>query len=68
MLEFKTMETLKANTEILEIIKDYTYKVKKETIQKLWWVTIRNIGSNPISWKKSIISTKALIVNLSTKH
>lgn len=35
MLEFKTMETLKANTEILEIIKDYTYKVKKETIQKL---------------------------------
>jgi len=29
MLEFKTMEILKPNTEILEVIKDYTYKVKK---------------------------------------
>ena len=35
MLEFKTMETLKPNTEILEIIKDYTYKVKKGTIKHL---------------------------------
>ena len=30
MLEFKTTQTLKPNTEILEAIKDYTYKVKKE--------------------------------------
>ncbi len=29
------METLKPNTEILEIIKDYTYKVKKGTIKHL---------------------------------
>ena len=35
MLEFKTMETLKPNNEILEIIKDYTYKVKKGTIKNL---------------------------------
>ncbi len=35
MLEFKTMETLKPNTEILEIIKDYTYKVKKGTVKHL---------------------------------
>ena len=35
MLEFKTMETLKPNTEILEVIKDYTYKVKKGTVKHL---------------------------------
>ena len=29
MLEFKTIEALEPNTEILDIIKDYTYKVKK---------------------------------------
>ena len=32
MLEFKNTETLKPNTEILEAIKDYTYKVKKGAI------------------------------------
>ena len=35
MLEFKTMETLKPNTEILEAIKNYTYKVKKGTVKHL---------------------------------
>ena len=35
MLEFKTIETLKPNTEILEVIKDYTYKVKKGTVKNL---------------------------------
>ena len=35
MLEFKTMETLKPNTEILEVIKDYAYKVKKGTIKHI---------------------------------
>ena len=35
MLEFKTMETLKSNTEILEAIKNYTYKVKKGTVKHL---------------------------------
>ncbi len=35
MLKFKTMETLKTNNEILEVIKDYTYKVKKGTIKNL---------------------------------
>lgn len=29
MLKFKTIETLKTNTEILKAIKDYTYKVNK---------------------------------------
>lgn len=35
MLEFKTVETLKPNTEILEMIKDYTYKIKKGAIKHL---------------------------------
>ncbi|MCI8548572.1 MAG: hypothetical protein HFJ38_06785, partial [Bacilli bacterium] len=35
MLKFKIMETLKPNSEILEVIKDYTYKVKKGTVKHL---------------------------------
>lgn len=35
MLEFKTIETLKPNTELLEMIKDYTYKIKKGAIKHL---------------------------------
>lgn len=35
MLEFKTIETLKPNTEILEVIKDYTYKIKKGAIRHI---------------------------------
>ena len=35
MLEFKTIETLKPNTEILEVIKDYTYIVKKGIIKNI---------------------------------
>ncbi len=35
MLEFKTIEALKPNTEILVVIKDYTYKVKKGTVKHL---------------------------------
>ena len=35
MLDFKTMETLKPNNKILEVIKDYTYKVKKGTVKHL---------------------------------
>lgn len=35
MLEFKTTQTLNPNDEILEAIKDYTYKVKKGTIKHI---------------------------------
>ena len=35
MLEFKIIEILKPNTEILEVIKDYTYKVKKGAIKHI---------------------------------
>lgn len=35
MIEFKIIETLKPNTEILEVIKGYTFKVNKGTIKYL---------------------------------
>ena len=35
MLEFKTTQTLKPNAEILEAIRDYTYKVKKGSIKNI---------------------------------
>ena len=35
MLEFKTIQILKPNTEILEIIKSYKYKTKKGKIKIL---------------------------------
>ena len=35
MLKFEIIETLKPNTEILEVIKDYTYKVKKGAIKHI---------------------------------
>lgn len=35
MLEFKNIETLKPNTELLEVIKNYTYKVKKGAIKHI---------------------------------
>ena len=35
ILDFKTTETLKPNTEILDVIKDYTYKVTKGTVKHL---------------------------------
>ena len=35
MLEFKTIQILKPNTEILDVIKGYTYKVKKGTIKHI---------------------------------
>ena len=34
MLELKTIEELKPNTKLLELIKDFTYKTKKEKVQK----------------------------------
>lgn len=35
MLDFETIEILQPNTEILEIIKNYTYKIKKGKIKYL---------------------------------
>ena len=35
MLKFKTIEELKPNTKLLEIIKDFTYKTKKGKVKVL---------------------------------
>ncbi|MBQ7139932.1 MAG: hypothetical protein IJO32_00335 [Bacilli bacterium] len=35
MLEFKTLEILKPNTEVLELIKNYTYKTKNGKVKHL---------------------------------
>ena len=35
MLGFKTIQSLKPNTEILEVIKDYKYKIKNDKIKNL---------------------------------
>ena len=35
MLEFKIIQTLKPNTEILEVIKDYKYKIKNGKVKHL---------------------------------
>ena len=35
MLEFKTIEELKPNTKLLELIKNYTYKAKKGKVKVL---------------------------------
>ena len=35
MLEFKTIQILKPNTEILEVIKNYKYKIKNGKVKNL---------------------------------
>ena len=35
MLEFKTIQTLKPNAKILEVIKDYKYKIKNGKVKNL---------------------------------
>lgn len=46
MLDFKTMETLKPNNKILEVIKDYTYKVKKGAIKHILHTNLQVIEPN----------------------
>ncbi|MCI8347371.1 MAG: hypothetical protein HFJ12_05460 [Bacilli bacterium] len=43
MLEFKTLEELKPNNEILEIIKNYSYKVKKGKTKHLLHTNLKFI-------------------------
>ena len=43
MLEFKTIQTLKSNTEILEVIKDYKYKIKNDKVKNLLHTTLQVI-------------------------
>ena len=43
MLEFKTIQTLKPNTEILEVIKDYKYKIKNGKVKNLLHINLQII-------------------------
>lgn len=43
MLEFKTIQELKPNTEILEIIKDYNHKTKNGKVKHLTHTNIQFI-------------------------
>ena len=43
MLEFKTIEILKPNKEIIEIIKNYNYKTKNGKIKHLEKTNLQSI-------------------------
>ena len=57
MLKFEIIETLKPNTEILEAIKNYTYKVKKGTIMHLLHTNLQVIDSTEYLITNSATST-----------
>ena len=46
MLEFKTIEILKPNKEIIEIIKNYNYKTKMGGIAKICPFSMEEIYEN----------------------
>lgn len=46
MLEFKTIQELKSNAEILEIIKDYTYETKNGKVKHLTNTNLQFIFHN----------------------
>lgn len=43
MLEFETIETLKPNVELLELIKNYTYTIKNGSIKTLLHTNLKFI-------------------------
>ncbi len=59
MLEFKILETLKPNTELLELIKDYRYKVKKGKIKHLLNTNLQVI--EPTEYKITYPSTLTIL-------
>ena len=59
MLEFKNMETLKPNTEILETIKDFTYKVKKGAVKHLLHTNLQVI--EPTEYKITYPTTLTIL-------
>ena len=44
MLEFNTIQILKPNTEILEIINDYKYKIKNGKIKNLLHTNLQGMS------------------------
>ena len=51
MLEFKTIEELKPNTKLLELIKNFNYKTKKGKVKVISPFTLKSIKKS-IIWKK----------------
>lgn len=67
MLEFKTIEELKLNPKLLELIKNYTYKTKKGKVKVLLNTNLQFIEpteyliSSPIKLTiYSILSSKSI--------
>lgn len=67
MLEFKTIEELKPNPKLLELIKDFTYKTKKGKVKVLLNTNLQFIEpteyliSSPIKLTiYSILSSKSI--------
>ena len=46
MLGFKTIQSLKPNTEILETIKDYKYKIKNGKVKNLLHTNLQIIEAS----------------------
>lgn len=42
MLEFKTIEELKPNIKLLELIEYFNYKTKKGKIKSRWFITLNH--------------------------
>ena len=61
MLDIKTMETLKPNNKILEVIKDYTYKVKKGTVKHLLHTNLQVI--EPTEYQITYPTTITILEN-----
>ena len=69
MLEFKIIETLNPNTEILEMIKDYTYKVKKGEIKHILHTNLQVIEPTEylITYPTTLIIVEYKVNEISSK-
>lgn len=69
MLEFKTMKTLKANIEILEVIKNYNYKIKKGASKHLLHTNLQTIELTEyiITYPTTLTILECKIDGISTK-
>lgn len=59
MLEFKILETLKPNTELLEVIKEFTFTVKKGAIKHLIHTNLQVI--EPTEYKITYLTTLTIL-------
>ena len=69
MLEFKTIQTLKPNTEILEVIKDYKYKIKNGKVKNLLHTNLQVIEPTeyPITYPTTLTILEYKVNEISNK-